>query len=796
MTGGLYNRLTTWGPTDVVTSSALNAEFDNVLNNFIPQMMSGYSANVAQMQIQTSPGNIGTESLPTSLSGELERLRFVIAEITGEPYWYESPVTNLMELNNALGAAVLENKIVSGQTNGTIGSSQPTFLVPSGIANTVTLNAATVPLIYTIQGTNYSISTDVSVTALTVAPTANNTALINDTSISGQLWTQIVGENGSVITLASPGSAITARLGDLCAFKEVATGELMLGRLVSRIINSQTVYQITDARRGYFYNSSSAPIPRSTANNGDTLNLLRLTWIFANTAGGLSIVYDTPTWSGQPPSSPGIGDYWYDFEANYWKIYNGTTFAAANATLIGICVQDGSHTIGARAFDFFEPFSTLNTAELQLDPISSGTVKSRYIGAEVSVYGSLLKVDQNCFYWVAGSDNVSGVTVSAGQFYYFYLDEFGTSHIDSIPPYDVRGTLLGFYHPYQTWRCLGWAYANGTNTFSAIESLHKNDTAAVMQTVTAEQDNDPLPNLTHLTPWVINLDTSGGSYTQYLPPAAQYVGQSITYVKVTQDYNVATLQVAEPPVLVTTGNWSPGTAGNTIVSLGATTGLTSGLIVTGAGIPRGATVSSYAAGTATLTTQVFNTKTTTAVTFGQAGGISGNLNLPIMMPFEFVTLLSIGTAWVVKEHFYPKDPQSYVPSTAGLGTASGAQFVWWREGNFCSVVGSMTAGTTTATPMMLGMPAGLSIDLDVLRNDFLITSVGLGCRINANVNIITGLTPIVITDLSDAANVYLSVTQTGSTPTIAFVKGNGNALLNAGDLFNVQFRVPVKNWIG
>ena len=37
----------------------------------------------------------GSESQATSLAGELERLRFIIKEITGKTYWYESPDSSL-----------------------------------------------------------------------------------------------------------------------------------------------------------------------------------------------------------------------------------------------------------------------------------------------------------------------------------------------------------------------------------------------------------------------------------------------------------------------------------------------------------------------------------------------------------------------------------------------------------------------------------------------------------------------------------------------------------------------------
>jgi hypothetical protein len=73
----------------------LNAEFDNVIANFLPTKVDSYSHTVTEMRIQTSPGGVGTESQATSLAGELERLRFMIAAITGQTYWYQLPSKSL-----------------------------------------------------------------------------------------------------------------------------------------------------------------------------------------------------------------------------------------------------------------------------------------------------------------------------------------------------------------------------------------------------------------------------------------------------------------------------------------------------------------------------------------------------------------------------------------------------------------------------------------------------------------------------------------------------------------------------
>ena len=56
------------------------------------------SATVSAMQSVTDPGEVGTESLATDLLGELQRIRKIIAEISGKTYWYQSPSISLESL--------------------------------------------------------------------------------------------------------------------------------------------------------------------------------------------------------------------------------------------------------------------------------------------------------------------------------------------------------------------------------------------------------------------------------------------------------------------------------------------------------------------------------------------------------------------------------------------------------------------------------------------------------------------------------------------------------------------------
>ncbi len=76
---------------------------DHVISLLDPALIGDYSATVVQMQLQTDPGRLGSESLATSLAGELERLRARVAALGATPYWYQVASPNLLNVE-AYGA--------------------------------------------------------------------------------------------------------------------------------------------------------------------------------------------------------------------------------------------------------------------------------------------------------------------------------------------------------------------------------------------------------------------------------------------------------------------------------------------------------------------------------------------------------------------------------------------------------------------------------------------------------------------------------------------------------------------
>ena len=88
---GLYSH-TSRAAGLTLTANIYNTDHTNHITNHITTQMDDYSSSVAQMQTNTDPGEVGSESQPTSLAGEIERLRFAIKEMKGSDgtQWYTS----------------------------------------------------------------------------------------------------------------------------------------------------------------------------------------------------------------------------------------------------------------------------------------------------------------------------------------------------------------------------------------------------------------------------------------------------------------------------------------------------------------------------------------------------------------------------------------------------------------------------------------------------------------------------------------------------------------------------------
>ena len=101
---GNYSKVKTVITGEIITALDRNAEHDNHITFSTPASHDDYSQDLTEMRSTVDPYPAGVESLPTTLAGELERMRYLLKQITGQAEWYIDPtgaLTNVAFVNVA-----------------------------------------------------------------------------------------------------------------------------------------------------------------------------------------------------------------------------------------------------------------------------------------------------------------------------------------------------------------------------------------------------------------------------------------------------------------------------------------------------------------------------------------------------------------------------------------------------------------------------------------------------------------------------------------------------------------------
>jgi hypothetical protein len=457
--GATFSRVKTWVDAEDVVYSDLNAEFDNILNNLTPAGVDDYSTNAAEMRTQTTPGTYGSESLATSLAGEIARLRFKLDQIIGgtNSVWYDAVPVDLTSLNTEVAAGIITpNRIVSGlnRTNSTF----PNILEPTSTALSLTLKATSGnPLIYYIDGTKYTISADVTITGLTAAPSSNNTATLDFSAleVGSDPFNVFVGERGEPMFLTgAPGTNISSAVGRTLAF-QIEDAANTIEYFTATYNNLITGYQLINATRAYFFDVARAPVPHCAISADHTITLLKLGWVFVTTTGTLDATYNPPSYTGTEPTGPSTGDYWYDITNETWKKYSGSGWAAANATIVGIFCNTTAGCVGARPYDYHRSYDKRNDIILSRQDADTN-LRSHKSNVSINVAGKLIEYQHSQFSVNITDHVASGVTVATNKSYAVYVTRTGEPKIDTVHPIDYMNSRGGYYHRYHDWRCVGY----------------------------------------------------------------------------------------------------------------------------------------------------------------------------------------------------------------------------------------------------------------------------------------------------------------------------------------------------
>lgn len=365
------------------------------------------------------------------------------------------------------------NRIVSGKVRTT--SNQPSFLSPDGSALTLVVDVTPTPLVLDINGVAVSVSgTDLTLTGLTAAPGTANTALVNDTTAADQADTRLWGEpeHRKTIIMDTVGAQITGLVGKFAAFKIVGAGT----EYFTAFVKSAT--ELTHCRRGYFVDSTLAPINRTVFSNNDVITLMKWGFVFVENDGVTTdVTYSMPTWSAEQPSGPATGDYWYDLANMVWKRYDGAAFQIINRTLIGSFINTTAACVGARSGDFYAQYRSENS--LAIDLQTTEIARSKKQGGTVSVAGQMIGFQHSLPTWnittdLAPAADLYNGTEQSSTLYYLYLKDDGTTVISDISPY-FREDFYGEYHPHNPWRCVGLASNNSGSDLEGACGFTHND---------------------------------------------------------------------------------------------------------------------------------------------------------------------------------------------------------------------------------------------------------------------------------------------------------------------------------
>ena len=86
-----YSMTYTVSAGDTILAAHYNTANNEHINNNIPESIDDYSANATEMKATADPYPAGSESLATTLDGELQRIRYVINQILKSTQWYIFP---------------------------------------------------------------------------------------------------------------------------------------------------------------------------------------------------------------------------------------------------------------------------------------------------------------------------------------------------------------------------------------------------------------------------------------------------------------------------------------------------------------------------------------------------------------------------------------------------------------------------------------------------------------------------------------------------------------------------------
>ncbi len=265
----------------LITASLWNGMELNIINNgLIPAGIDDYSANDTEMQTMTDPFPAGATSRPTSLQGEMERLRYQFDNVIGKTYWYEDPDVDIATFKTRFDAHTHSGAANHGPqltSTGLADDAVTTAKINAGAVTTAKLADSSVDgtkISTTIAGNGLTggggIALSLSVDGSTVE--VNSDVLrVKDSGITaakldtGAVTTSKIGD--TQVTYAKLASDVTDKLSPKTIQKfATSSGAINLGTSTNAVVTAtvnQTITAVTTAKalviiQGCRYTAASA----------------------------------------------------------------------------------------------------------------------------------------------------------------------------------------------------------------------------------------------------------------------------------------------------------------------------------------------------------------------------------------------------------------------------------------------------------------------------------------------------------------------------------------------------------
>jgi hypothetical protein len=411
-------------PGEIVRAEDHNQLVDALGEDLVPRILDGVPTPIA--------GSLGTPSFPW------KDIRFNGVFVQNG---------NIIDFSGQAGSPYL---ILDGKK--TV-DSFPEFLeaVPATTTGNIIAGGGEPNLVLAINGVSVTITSNINITSLTLAPGANNTADMNGVVYNDQVYTKTEGEYGNTdIVIDAIGAEIVTRDNTVQVFShDGGDGTELFFGLIDISEN-----RILAFKRGIAGRS------RQVFSNNDEITLLSGNYVFLD-ANGTTVFTTTtfPSFQSVDPVSPSVGDFYFNTEFNIWRRFNGVLFENTNVIWLGTIILNSIESIAADSNDFDLAWSELSNYELNFLSFDSVNIRVK----ELSVAGRNHILRDNVGVTINlsdANDREPGVSETANTLYYIYADDSLKFRYSDIAPRS-KDKRRGLYHPLRYWRCIGTVFNDG-----------------------------------------------------------------------------------------------------------------------------------------------------------------------------------------------------------------------------------------------------------------------------------------------------------------------------------------------